>query len=487
MNNAEGEEICRVCRTAPGRHRYGSWACDSCKIFFLRAATRLVPYSCRNENKCKQRSCSSPNKSAPDVDTNCALKAGLIPEIAGRRSGCLRRQKNEAKMIEDSMKPKSKWKRKVESTSLASTSKVIEVKAAVEEPIIEPELPLSPEVHYIKEEIDDVYDVQPPFSPPNSVDFQQKPLPLPLPPPSQYQQVVPYIDKLRLPYESFPQSFPLTLTNVSLPQLLASMRYHESYCNGLERPSEPVCVNLPYNFDLHLADVLNNPVALCPRVPIDFSPNASLPKYPADLHSQLFSRMVLHMVDWFRSLPEIWSLSPQDRTRLCTRQLLALYPVLILFNTYIEKSDALLLGLGASWQNDTDGFKAIRDFLAGCYQVAHRMVLPTFKAMNFTLEEYLLFKNIVIFHSTLGLSDQGAEIVRKARVKYEYLLTQHLTNEYGDREKALQKVVKIMELLNLFVDFGHRHNLYFSQLIALNKSQMTGKLVDEVYVKSDVF
>ncbi|CAJ0565930.1 unnamed protein product, partial [Mesorhabditis spiculigera] len=56
---------CLVCGSRPARRYYGSIACNPCKTFFLRVATRKLPYTCEMQGSCVYQ--------------------------AGRREGCMRR------------------------------------------------------------------------------------------------------------------------------------------------------------------------------------------------------------------------------------------------------------------------------------------------------------------------------------------------------------------------------------------------------------
>ncbi|CAJ0582556.1 unnamed protein product, partial [Mesorhabditis spiculigera] len=79
-------EMCRICHRQPGRRRYGAWACDSCKIFFLRSATRKTPHVCAREGRCQ-----FPEEKCPGCRFNRCVQEGMVPESVARRDGCQRR------------------------------------------------------------------------------------------------------------------------------------------------------------------------------------------------------------------------------------------------------------------------------------------------------------------------------------------------------------------------------------------------------------
>ncbi|CAJ0934604.1 unnamed protein product, partial [Mesorhabditis belari] len=102
MANAEEEildltavtpEKCRVCGKTPASKVYGSIACQSCKVFFMRATTSGTGMTL---TKC-QASCSPPIELEKYRCSSCRLKkcfeVGMDPEATARRRGCQLREK----------------------------------------------------------------------------------------------------------------------------------------------------------------------------------------------------------------------------------------------------------------------------------------------------------------------------------------------------------------------------------------------------------
>ncbi|CAJ0916942.1 unnamed protein product, partial [Mesorhabditis belari] len=96
--------------------------------------------------------------------------------------------------------------------------------------------------------------------------------------------------------------------------------------------------------------------------------------------------------------------------------------------------------------------------------------------------DYVLLKNILIFHSAHGLSEPSAAIVREARKKYEWMLSRRIRQKSKDDVEAIYKIAKLMGAVKSLVELGFKRAPYFSRCVALNICGLRGRLPADVYI-----
>ncbi|CAJ0953169.1 unnamed protein product, partial [Mesorhabditis belari] len=228
--------------------------------------------------------------------------------------------------------------------------------------------------------------------------------------------------------------------NVDTVQALLQL---ESFCNG--DTSECSTSRFTYNLDLSFEDVLRCPTSLCLRIPAGLShvfPNAE----PSQNLGRQFSRLLLHVIDYVRGLAEVSQLPPKEQVLFCKRQHLFVSPFLLFAYTYRIGNPGMVAGLGQAFSADSRALKKyeIGDFLERMINLGQNEVIPAFRDTQMDDGDYVLLKNILIFHSAHGLSEPSAAIVREARKKYEWMLSRRIRQKSKDDVEAIYKIAKLM-------------------------------------------
>ncbi|EPB77097.1 hypothetical protein ANCCEY_03798 [Ancylostoma ceylanicum] len=87
----------------------------------------------------------------------------------------------------------------------------------------------------------------------------------------------------------------------------------------------------------------------------------------------------------------------QGKIKLVTRQLCKIACLMISFWTYQEGYDGLLFGGGLCFDSAKNEEKILQNFLAPLADIIHTHIIPMFRKIGVTREEYLLLKAVVFF------------------------------------------------------------------------------------------
>ncbi|CAJ0925746.1 unnamed protein product, partial [Mesorhabditis belari] len=383
---AAKNEKCRVCHGVPASRNYGAIVCASCKNFFLRITTTgaKVP-ACKNLKLCVTQNFKGPGKlKCATCRYEKCIQAGMIPEITARRSGCNLREKR-AKM-------------EVWTGGKAGRGKIIDLSANTVE------LHASTSRNCLNEERS-------------------------CSPRSSSSVACPDSREIQLAARVF--SMPLSgFRKKEAIDLLKDMIYTQEIImnDDLNRPVE---VDFSFSMDVSLAQILQNPLVACPRVPIAMRPELK-PLIPEaswlQMVGRIFCRSVVLFADWCRSVPEFRDLDAVDQINFFARQVLRQ----ILFNNFYythkyDYKDGMLTTLGS--------MKFDSSMLHKQFQTHHAHSYYFYTHFGMT---------IVI--PCMGLTEKSAEVARKAFNKYCHTLLEHLKMRYRRESVAIEKFTELMEL-----------------------------------------
>ncbi|CAJ0952577.1 unnamed protein product, partial [Mesorhabditis belari] len=386
---------CLVCGHKPARNYYGSIACNRCKTFFLRVATRKKRYNCEYNSNCKY-----PKDRCPACRYHKCLTVGLIPEMAGRREGCQRRARE-------------------------GTMSIIE--------------PPSPGLPSLTEEA------------------------------------------TRMVAVVCPSTFK-TEINLSIEETIQILHRLEEIC-ARDDPAISLQHDFDFNLNLSFADVLKNPTFICPRVPAGFSAASDFNPFGNRMGARCFARMVVYCADWLRATPEIWEMKEIDRLRFCLHTCGVLIPIQLYYYTYKEGYDGMLQGLGTHFSCESTLGAGIPDFLRYTTHQFHNDISPMLKKVKFSDDEFVVWKNMIIFNSTLGLSDESATIVRKARNRYQGILVQLLRKTCTEAE-AIAKMDVLMRVHRWLENNATQAAVFFAKIFAMGGggAGLEAPLVGDVFL-----
>ncbi|CAJ0943498.1 unnamed protein product, partial [Mesorhabditis belari] len=422
INTAESSStMCTVCSKTPARNNYGGICCSSCKIFFLRAATKGYQPSCRQVERCHFTS----NKCKGCRYAKC-LEVGMVPEMTGRREGCNRRRRAEEKFQRQGKKVYWRVKEgRGESVDSSSSSSCVSIASS---------LPSIQKMTYLKIQND----------------------PLPKQPPDDQSMTV----------------------------IIKELIDLEKFClNETENDDSMNSLTFKYNFDLSFADLLAEPTLVCPRISAGFTDAKLSPFTPPDAMARRCARVMLYMADWMREIDEIQNISHSNRSRVCCGGIHSLIPLLVAFHTHKHRYEMLPIGLGYLFDGKTMG-KDHDGLDSKFFEKAHSLIfdhiLKIFRDVSFDIEEFVLLKNVILFSNSHGLPENDARIVRAARRKYEELLAWRVCSKTGNESLAQTRILKIFGLCPIFTNFGTLCKAFITLCLLRNLTGLSGKLIAEL-------
>ncbi|CAJ0576962.1 unnamed protein product, partial [Mesorhabditis spiculigera] len=408
VSNCQLSPICTVCQKAPGRNNYGGICCSSCKIFFLRAATKGFEPVCRQLSKCQ----FIMNKCKGCRYARC-LEVGMVPEMTGRREGCNRRTRAEVKLSRQGRTVN--WRK-----GQARDHREISEESSVNS--ISPSLTLD--------------------------------RPLSMSPP--------------------------------LEKMVQSLMTLERYClhEEDEQLSQEHIFNLEYNLDLQFVDVLTRQAPVCSRVPVGFANAKHMELRPTDILLRGIARLVLYMVDWFRATRQIWEISEESRTRFCASRVHILFPLIVAYYTYKYSYSECVCGLGYLFNlAECDPASNNTVFLSRMQEMIFEHIVEVFRELEFTEEEFVVLKNIVIFCNpiTLNVSDADAQTIRQARQFYENMMVNLCRSQGSDPAQVRARVVRILELCQVLTNMGGFSKAFLTRKLLDDAPTFLSRLVAELH------
>ncbi|CAJ0580078.1 unnamed protein product, partial [Mesorhabditis spiculigera] len=177
----------------------------------------------------------------------------------------------------------------------------------------------------------------------------------------------------------FPSAFQVRLDDTDTI-CVESLVHLESFCLQ-DDTDTPLDLSFDWNTDMHFGELMANPTLVCPRVPVALG--------------------------------------------------VSLYPVTSLLQAFYYSFKNRLKGMAGGFNTDIqwEGIPTIpilADYFTKVGAYARTMIFPPLEKIQLTQQEYVIFKNIVIFTSVVGLSDEGADIIRRGRHRYEAKLLQSI-------------------------------------------------------------
>ncbi|CAJ0936552.1 unnamed protein product, partial [Mesorhabditis belari] len=196
------------------------------------------------------------------------------------------------------------------------------------------------------------------------------------------------------------------------------------------------------------------------------------------------ARAVAHLVDWLKATPEVWALEDRDRVYFCSRLFTMLFPLQLFFYTYKLERDGLLSGL--SDMDISTLFPEFAEVLSQGALCMQKTVLKVFKDLRLSDEEYVVLKNIIIFSNALGLSEKSADIVRKARTKYEAILVQIVRDRFREEVPTLRAIGELMNLRQALCSGMLKELPYLTRYTSMNTivGASRGQISAEIFLNS---
>ncbi|CAJ0943673.1 unnamed protein product, partial [Mesorhabditis belari] len=202
--------------------------------------------------------------------------------------------------------------------------------------------------------------------------------------------------------------------------------------------NRPVEVDFSFSMDVSLAQILQNPLVACPRVPIAMRPELK-PLIPEaswlQMVGRIFCRSVVLFADWCRSVPEFRDLDAVDQINFFARQVLRQ----ILFNNFYYT-----------------------------HNHAHSYYFYTHFGMTIVIP-------------CMGLTEKSAEVARKAFNKYCHTLLEHLKMRYRRESVAIEKFTELMELPKYMQNIALKMGSQLGKSVLHKGNGMGGRLPEEIF------
>ncbi|CAJ0582422.1 unnamed protein product, partial [Mesorhabditis spiculigera] len=313
-----------------------------------------------------------------------------------------------------------------------------------------------------------------------------------------------------VPSTSYPDlnlllDFPSTSTSLVLPPLLG-MRPSNPVESPLlfNDPTQSITANLlnlyrictqdsptafaqpfPVNLDLGVADLISNPTLLAPRMPIGFNAPTPLSNDRDHITQMIWARKLMFHVDWLRGIPEFWALAPLDQHTLIISQYTPMIALQMIYHTYLNNSDGILYGLGAEGNMLANPLgNECTTFNNYMIEFSHKYVISAFREINLSHDEYVVFRNVFAFNTSLFMTEAGAKTVKDAHAKYaaELLAIMRQKALPFDSEAMLEKrVTTLFGVQQHILTLSHRAYRFFTQAIALNFAELLGPMTHALY------
>ncbi|CAJ0925725.1 unnamed protein product, partial [Mesorhabditis belari] len=237
-----------------------------------------------------------------------------------------------------------------------------------------------------------------------------------------------------------------------------------------------------------MRDVLNNPTTICARVPVGFhlSTNHQVPEnLRQSMGGRTFARSLVLISDWIRSIPEFWQLNEVDRVNLCCQQYLRQIIFIDFYYTYKYNYDGFLVLLGTRVsKHDLLLYKDLANSMGFLIEFGLSTIIPSMKRANICDEEFVLLRNIILFSSTIGFTDQSATVMRKAFSKYCSMLFEYQKSKFVDETIVIEKFTEAMAHPSYLQGISQKLYAQFGKAILCKEAGLFGKLAEEVFRKS---
>ncbi|CAJ0603487.1 unnamed protein product [Cylicocyclus nassatus] len=267
------------------------------------------------------------------------------------------------------------------------------------------------------------------------------------------------------------------------PDYAKTLVYIESLCDNNEAPKS----SFAYTLDASLADVLQKPHICCARTPIGWNEELFVEQDNVlDILKQVYCRTVTHFADFVASCPELQLLNSKDKLALCSTNYCGVVLLLMSYNTYLNNCEGILFPHGFKYslskKREDNEYNA---YLHELVEYLYRNVILAFREVFVTVEEYAIIKALVLFSGVMSLSDEGSEIVSKARRKYGALLSEYVMATRADLTTADQmaRVSKLYSIIPHIMHASESDNTYCARMVMMNVGNMNGSLSYDLHVR----
>ncbi|CAJ0580362.1 unnamed protein product, partial [Mesorhabditis spiculigera] len=238
------------------------------------------------------------------------------------------------------------------------------------------------------------------------------------------------------------------------------------------------------NPEISLRMALTDPQQICERIPMNWQQIQEAPNLD-DSFRFLYCRQTVHYIDWLNALGGIQDLSQRDKLLLISGGLSHVQILMMYYQTYCQDSRGIAYSLGYHYAVRGPGGTELENFLDALAIHGHELVISEFRRLDIKPEEYILLKALVLYASVHELSDEGKEIVRKARQQHEQTLIQFVKEEYPllTEEQRTLRVHSIMSIKNSLRTIGLMDNRFIGRMVALNIGRMRCQIAYDVHLK----
>ncbi|CAJ0943572.1 unnamed protein product, partial [Mesorhabditis belari] len=412
-------EKCRVCGKSPASKIYGSIACASCKIFFLRVCTAGAPVpDCQNFRLCVGPKFLVPGKSrCVACRFEKCIQVGMLPENTARRRGCLLREKRSMIGLKPRGRPKLETQ---EIDDQPSTSFSLDTREAqlIAKYFSRPLL----------------------FSKAPSLDVLREL--------TNFERLLMSDTVIDL----LPHNFEYTMEKMKMMDIL--------WNPTIICPRAPVGYQLYTNYEMPRKYMSTLGGRMFARSLVLFADWFRATPEFWDLNEEdrinLFCRQVLRLNllnDYYYTHKYQFNdgiLSPLY-TRLKANE--------------IEEAN----------------LEAITDSFLYHMHFGMSVVIPTMRKVEMGDEEFVLIRNIIFFSSGIGLTENGSEIARKAFLKYSNILLEYLKLRFRRETLAIEKFGKLMEIPTYMQWLAQKMDRRFCKMVFMKESGIVGSLPEEIF------
>ncbi|CAJ0925716.1 unnamed protein product, partial [Mesorhabditis belari] len=422
-------ERCRVCGGSPASRIYGSIACGSCKVFFIRVTTAgaKVP-ECQNGKICGKQNFRGAGKSkcVPCRYEKC-IKMGMIPEMTARRRGCTLRERR-------AMIGLQKRGRKLSALSQA-TRNLVEIEIA-------------------------------------STSNQLTPI------------CAPDAREVQLAGVNFAKPV-FCLQEVTIETIKTLVNFQELIMN--DHPSFSMMVDFQYSLEDSVDALLNNPLNICPRVPVGMHPSTgNVPnEFLSTLGARIFTRSIVLFADWCRAIPEFWEIHDDDRAIFFSRQFLRQNMYKDYYYTYKYKyHNGLLFTFGNRVKlEQLEQFASTATIYALHVEMAFGLIIPCMAQAEMGDEEFVILKNIILFSTGLGLKQKTIDVAKRAYSKYCSILLEYLKFRHKDEKVAIERFTRLMDIPRYLQNSVPKVGSLYGKAVLCQESGLRGKLSEDLLWK----
>ncbi|KAI6240315.1 hypothetical protein M3Y99_00463200 [Aphelenchoides fujianensis] len=167
--------------------------------------------------------------------------------------------------------------------------------------------------------------------------------------------------------------------------------------------------------------------------------------------TNIFHRAVLHYVDIVSHIPELRLLPADDQWRMVAFHVCTYGGLITAERSLRNTQKRCILTTGGTFHplDPKEMAQMNDDGILFSHQVTNAwnsVVLEPLREANLSEEEFVFLRLLTFFTAVPKMSEEGREVVRKARLHYEQLFVQHLCSRL-DRRAAVERMGEVMSIL----------------------------------------